>query len=95
MKDVMEAVEKVSSKWRLLSMKLGIEENSLDLIECNHSGDAKSCLYKGLGEWLRLNYDHKRHGRPSWRKLAEAVKSLDYDLFEKIAKMHIQIIVIS
>jgi len=35
-----------------------------------------------------MNYDHGRHGRPSWRKLAKAVKSLDYTIFERIAKDH-------
>ena len=85
--DVLDAVETLSSKWRLLSTKLRIRETSLDLIEHNHPKDAKTCLYKALGEWLRLNYDHQRHGRPSWRRLAEAVKTLDYTLFEKLSIM--------
>ena len=85
MKCVLNAVEKLSAKWRLLSVELGIGESTLDLIEHDHSGDAKMCLYKVLGEWLKLNYDVEMHGRPSWRRLAEAVKSLDCTLFEKIA----------
>ena len=85
MGDVLDAVETLSPQWRFLSTKLRIRETSLDLIEHNHPGDAKTCLYKALGEWLRLNYDHQRHGRPSWRRLAEAVKTLDYTLFEKLS----------
>ena len=88
MKRVLNAVEKLSAKWRLLSVELGIEESTLDLIERDNSGDAKMCLYKVLGEWLKLTYDVEMHGRPSWRRLAEAVKSLDRTLFEKIATEH-------
>ena len=88
MKHVLNAVEKLSAKWRLFSVELGIEESTLDLIEHDHSGNAKMCLYNVLREWLKLNYDVEMHGRPSWRRLAEAVKSLDRTLFEKIATEH-------
>ena len=83
---MLDAVETISAKWSLLCTKLGVKQSSLDLIRRNYLGDAKMCLYEALGEWLRLNYDHQRHGRPSWRRLAEAVKSLDYRLYEQIAK---------
>ena len=86
--DVLDAVETLSPQWRFLSTKLRIRETSLDLIEHNHPGDAKTCLHKALGEWLRWNYDHEKHRRPSWRRLAEAVKSLNCELFEKIAETH-------
>ena len=39
-------------------------------------------------EEVKRNYDHKRWGRPSWRKLAEAAKKLDYDVYEEIVKKH-------
>ena len=86
--DVLDEVETLSSKWRLLSVKLRIKESSLDVIERNYPSDVRSCLYRALGEWLKLNYNHQRHGKPTWRRLAEAVKSLDCALFEDIAKRH-------
>ena len=88
--DVLDAVEALASKWRRLSTKLRLKESTLDVIECNNPGDVDGCLHKALGEWLKLNYDHQRHGRPSWRRLAEAVSSLDYALSEKIATTHCQ-----
>ena len=88
MKHVLNAVKKLSAEWRLLSVELGIGESTLDQIEHDNSGGAKMCLYKVLGEWLKLNYDVGTHCRPSWRRLAEAVKSLDRTLFEKIASEH-------
>ena len=87
--DVVDAVEPLASKWRRLSTKLRLKESTLDVIERNNPGDVDGCLHKAMGEWLRLNYDHQRHGRPSWRRLAEAVSSLDYGLSEKIATMYI------
>ena len=87
--DVLDAIEPLASKWRILTTKLRLKESTLDIIEHNNPGDVIACLHKALGEWLRLNYDHKRHGRPSWRRLAEAVSSVDYRLSEKIATMHI------
>ena len=83
--DVLDAVEPLSSDWRRLCTKLRLKESTLDVIEHNNRGNAGACLHKALGEWLRLNFDHQRHGRPSWRRLAEAVSSLDYALSEKIA----------
>ena len=86
--DVLDEVESLSSKWKLLSTKLRIKESSLSIIEKNNPSDVQTCLYKALGEWLKLNYDHQKYGRPSWRRLAKAVKTLDSALFERIAKSH-------
>ena len=82
--DVLDEVKSLSSKWRMLSTRLGLTESTLDGIEYNYPRDADACLHKALGEWLKLNYDHQRHERPSWKKLAEAVSCLDYALSEKI-----------
>ena len=84
----MDAVEPLASEWRRLSTKLRLKESNLDVIERNNPKDVGGCLHKALGEWLRLKYNYQRHGRPSWRRLAEAVSSLDNALFEKITTMH-------
>ena len=86
--DVEKTVEPLASKWRRLSTKLYLKDSTLDVIEHNNPGDVVDCLHKALVEWLKLNYDHQRHGRPSWRMLAEAVISMDNKLFEKISKEH-------
>ena len=86
--DVLEAVEPLSGKWRMLWINIGIRNSDLDLIERNHHGDAHTCLFKALEVWLKLNYNHSKYGRPSWQRLAKSVSSLDYGLFERIAKIH-------
>ena len=87
--DVLDAVESLSGKWKMLSTKLGIKTSSIDVIEHNHPGDVKACLYDALVDWLKMNYDHQRHERPSWERLAKAVKSLDSGLFEQINMQHL------
>ena len=55
--DVLEAVEALSAKWRLLCTKLRVKE---DNIEKDNPGDSPWDLpLEGIGEWLRLNYDYQ------------------------------------
>ncbi len=56
----------------------------MDVIETNNSSDSERCLQLALTDWLRLNYNYEKHGKPSWKKLAKAVKPLDGNIFEKI-----------
>ena len=68
-------------------MKLRLRNHAVENIQGNCS-DVMSSLSKALKEWLKLNYNHQKYGRPSWQRLAEAVRSLDYGLFEEIARNH-------
>ena len=85
--EVLDSIESLSSSWRLFSTKLGLKHSALERIESDYQG-VMMRLSQALVEWLKLNYDHDRHGKPSWRRLAKAVKPLDYALFEKIANEH-------
>ena len=87
--DVLKAVQTLAAKWKLLSTNLGMKQETIELIQHNNSRDAMMCLLEALAEWLKLNYTYQRHGKPSWRKLAEAVKSLNYVAFEAIVKAHV------
>ena len=71
----------------VLATKLGLRYSVLERIESDHQGVIMR-LFQALLQWLKLNYDHDRHGKPSWRRLAEAVKPLDHALFEKIANKY-------
>ena len=80
-------MEKLSPKWKLLATKLRLRNHAVENIQENCS-DVMSSLNEALKEWLKLNYNHPKYGRPSWRRLAEAVRSLDYGIFEVIARNH-------
>ena len=84
------AVEELSFRWRVFCTKLCLRQHSLDLINRDNSGDSKTCLCMALGDWLKLNYDYKRHGKPTWGKLAEAAKGLDNVVYERIVRTHTQ-----
>ena len=80
-------MEDLSPKWNLLAIKLRLKIHTIENIQQKY-GDGLNSLTEALKEWLKLNYNHERYGRPSWQRLAEAVRSLDYGLFEEIARNH-------
>ena len=85
--EVLNEVEEISAKWKVLGTKLGIKSGTKEAIKKDNDTSLE-CLIEMLTVWLKLNYDYKCHRKPSWRKLAEAVRSLDGCLFEKIMKNH-------
>ena len=80
-------MEDLSSNWNLLAIKLRLKIPTIQDIKKNCT-DNKNRLSEALTEWLKLNYNHQKYERPSWRRLAEAVRSLDYGIFEEIARNH-------
>ena len=85
--DVLNEVESIAAKWNVFGTKLGISHGSRETIEKDKKG-VQECLLALLTAWLKKNYNCRRHGNPSWRKLAEAVQSLDGALFQQIAANH-------
>jgi len=85
--DVLNQVESIAADWNWFGTKLGITPATIRSIQSD-AQDVKKCLLALLIAWLQKNYDYGRHGKPSWRKLAEAVHSLNGDLFLKIAAKH-------
>ncbi len=74
----------VTKKWRTLATRLRLKDSSMNTIETNNEKDVVRCLRLALTDWLKLNYNYRKHGRPSWKKLAEAIMPLDGNIFEKI-----------
>ena len=88
LEDVLEAVKSLANEWKKLLRKLHIKQDTIDVIDRNNPGDAELCLQVGLSKWLKMNYNYRKHGMPSWRMLAEAVSNFDNRLSKKIAKDH-------
>ena len=63
----------VVAKWRSIGIALRLKPNILDGIETRHNGDPPACLESTMTEWLNRNYNVKRFGEPTWRKLVEVV----------------------
>ena len=81
-----DTVETLSAKWEVLATKLRIQQHTVEAIKKNNPGDVDVCLNITLGQWLKLNYDYQKYGRPSWRIIAKSVQRMDPGLFEEIAR---------
>ena len=86
--EVLAAVRPLTSKWKDLLTQLHIDQELLEVIDRDNPRKSHSCLRAALSEWLHMNYDYERHGRPSWKRLAEAVSNIDKRLSEKIIIDH-------
>ena len=87
----------MTAKWQQFVNRLGLEQNKIDIIHVDNPRDSSLCLQHALNSWLNMDYKYEKHGEPSWRKIAEAVKDLDSKtLFMEIAKKHgkIQVLVV-
>ena len=84
----MDAVGALAANWPILATNLGLAGGTRDTIKGNHPGDNIMCLYDTISEWLRWNYDLKKFGKPSWRKLAKAVRHLNGVIFADIVGKH-------
>ena len=71
--DAKKELNPVSAKWKSLGIALRLKPNILDGIKAENSGDPTACLTSTVTEWLNRNYNVKRFGEPTWRRLVEAV----------------------
>ena len=72
-------------------MELGLRPGALDRISKGQD-DIKDKFTKMILEWLKMSYDTKKHGLPTWRRIVEAVGAgyggKNPALAAKIAKSH-------
>ena len=71
--DVMTELTPVAARWRHLGTGLRLKSGELDTIALKRHGNPQDCLTDVVTEWLRRNYNTKRYGEPTWRKLVEVV----------------------
>ena len=81
-------MKSVEARWKQIGIQLGIPNDTLKTITADNPLSCGDCFAEMINEWLRLNYDDERFGRPSWRKLAEAVVTINKRLFYTIAYEH-------
>ena len=92
--DVKEAVLPIKSAYFALGQYLRLHPEDLDSIKVAYpsESDAEQALSDTLKLWLQQKYTMARHGRPTWRKLVEAVDRKaggnNHELAKKIASQH-------
>ncbi len=85
---IQELRRPISPHWQEFAIQLGLSHSTMEIIRLNYPNNATLCLQEVLAAWLRLDYDYQRLGRPSWRKIAEAVESFNRRLFHTILTNH-------
>ena len=71
--DVVREVIKLNASYNSLGGALGLLPADLNAIKSRYDQDLKQALNEVILAWLRQNYDTKRYGLPTWRRLVEAV----------------------
>ena len=85
---VFDECSSLASKWQQLSAYLGLNPSIIDRIKSNFQGDCLGCLSEALKEWIKMNYDTERFGKPSWKTLLKAIAKIDKQLFNRLATEH-------
>ena len=73
--DVCREVVGIESRYYQFGIALGLLSGQLDSIRTAYHQLIDQAFYQVLLLWLRQSYDYQRHGRPTWRRLVEAVDS--------------------
>ena len=63
----------ISPQWKKFGGALNIDEKILRKIAAEKNEKTEECLHETLHEFLKMNYDTKAHGRPSWRLIVQAL----------------------
>ena len=71
--DVFKLLTKLAAVWKAIGRALRLNAGELERIESAHPGKPTECLSDVILSWLRRNYDVKRFGLPTWRRIVEVV----------------------
>ena len=78
----------LASKWQQLSAFLGLKPSIIDRIKSDFPNDSLGCWSEALKEWIKMNYDTEKFGKPSWKTLLNAIAKIDKLLFNRLATEH-------
>lgn len=82
-------LKEVSARWQEICTSLNIRPNTIQaLVTSNKANDVR--LSDALTEWLNLNYNYQKWGKPTWRKVAHSVYNISNTLFLKISEQHLK-----
>ena len=85
---VFEECSPLASKWQQLSAYLGLKLSIINRIKSDFPSDSLGCLSEALKEWIMMNYDTQRYGKPSWKTLLKAIAKVDNLRFRRLATEH-------
>ena len=84
---VLAYLDEVAGHWETISRNLHVKVSKIEELTTSCQ-TASVCLGQAITDWLKLNYNHQRFGKPTWKKVAEMVVKLNNGLFLRIAAEH-------
>ena len=74
------------SEWKKLGLNFGLRQSTLDRISANERDRADKCTSEMLVAWLKWcdNVLSPEYGKPSWRRLLEALEPIKFQLATQI-----------
>ena len=84
--DVVMETAFLGPNWQSLAINLGLSHYLIDSIKMEVK--PSDSLSEALKRWIKQNYNTKRYGKPSWRKLLRAVAQVDKLQFKTLADKH-------
>ena len=63
----------VTPRWRFFGEALHLQPTKLDVIEKCNPKSPEECLSDTLKEFLKMNYNTKEFGAPSWKMIVKAI----------------------
>ena len=84
----MRELDGLESNYYTIGLHLHLRPGKVQEIQTNNPHNANTALGQVVTQWLMMNFDHSKFGRPSWRMLVEAVCTVDLERAQIIAKKY-------
>ena len=84
LRDIMNEIPGLHAQFQNLGRELGIKAGDLDGIHHDGSQNSQGKLNKVILLWLNQKYTVDRFGKPTWRRLVEAVNKVNPAQAKKI-----------
>ena len=67
----------MAHKWPNIGLALGLSPSTLENIKMmkGQTADVYELLTNIILEWLKMNHDIDKFGKPTWRRIVEAVRA--------------------
>ena len=86
--DILKELDGLESEYYTLAIHLHLSPGKVKTIQKDNPHSSQDALGQGIAEWLKMNYEHSKFGKPSWRMLVEAVSTVDLEQAKTIASNH-------
>ena len=86
--DILNELDGLESEYYTIGLQLHLHPGKVKEIQKDNPHSSKDALGHVITEWLKMNYEHTKIGKPSWRLLVEAVSTVDLQRAKIIANNH-------